>query len=149
MQLSVFNKQKDLKISSLSVKKLIRAFLETEGLSPEFVSVSFVKEEEICRMHEQFFDDPSPTDCISFPIDSTEDQELQFLGEIFVCPLTAIKYAEGKKIDPYREATLYVIHGLLHLIGYDDTSPPLKRKMRRAEARHLSIIDKLGLWLHS
>lgn len=148
MQLNVFNKQKDLKISTRSAKKLIQLFLKTENLAPDSVSVYFVKEKEICELHDQFFDDPSPTDCISFPLDFSKDEGIQVLGEVFVCPKTAINYSHLKQLDPYKETTLYLIHGLLHLIGYEDTEPQMKRKMRRAEARHLKIIEKEGQWLH-
>ena len=48
-------------------------------------------------------------------------------------------------VDPWDELTLYIIHGLLHLMGYDDLNPKDKRKMRRAEAKHMHKIKKLGI----
>lgn len=94
---------------------------------------------EISKLHAQFFDDPSPTDCISFPIDGS------LLGDIFVSPQAAIDYVQKKGGNVQSELLLYVIHGLLHLMGYDDMEKNEKRRMRRAEKRHLLNLQKLGL----
>src|SRR5262249_2821323 len=108
------------------------------------VSVNFVDTETICEIHAEYFDDPSPTDCISFPLDG-EEEEYRVLGEIFVCPQTAIEYAEAHGCCPYQETTLYIIHGLLHLIGLDDIYEKDRAEMRRRETRHLENLKKLKL----
>ena len=105
------------------------AVLDLKKIQCEEVSLYFVTERAICQLHRQFFDDPSPTDCITFPIDQ------ETLGEIFVCPKVAICYASEMQIDPYEEVALYIIHGLLHLIGYDDLTPPERRIMRKNEKK--------------
>jgi probable rRNA maturation factor len=130
------NKQKDLKIISKNIKALVKNFLSLEKTTCHEVSIHFVDEKTICQLHQQFFNDPSPTDCISLPMDD-EDEPYRVLGEIFVCPKAAVDYAEKHQTDPQRELCLYVIHGLLHLIGYDDIDPKDRAKMRRAEKRHL------------
>ena len=109
----------------------------------------FVDKSKMGKVHEIFFSDPSPTDCMSFPIDPpikekpTEDYHV--LGEIFVCPQVAIEYATQKNLDPYIETTLYVIHGLLHLLGYDDLDATSKKEMRKMEKKCLEIVNSFSI----
>lgn len=138
MRVNVINRQRDLSLDSRVVKKLVKRVIEDEGESCDEVSVYFVKTAEISKLHADYFDDPSPTDCISFPLDDTQDSEgYRHLGEVFVCPAVALSYATKKSLDPTQETLLYIIHGLLHLLGYDDQDPKAKRRMRRAEKRHV------------
>lgn len=130
----VYNRQKDLKIGKGSARALVQSTLDHLQIRCEETSIYFVTVKEISRLHDQFFQDPTPTDCISFPLD--EDH----LGEVFVCPAVAIEYAKKKNLDPYAEASLYVVHGLLHLIGHDDLEEKARRSMRKKEKscmRHL------------
>ncbi|MBS0615489.1 MAG: rRNA maturation RNase YbeY [Verrucomicrobia bacterium] len=125
MKISIFNRQKDLSISRSSVKKLVELVLEDRETE---VVIHFVGKKKISQLHDQFFDDPSPTDCITFPMGG------DILGEIFVCPQVAKEYDPR---HPYRETSLYVIHGLLHLLGYDDIQRSDRIKMQRAQNRLL------------
>lgn len=148
MKILVFNKQKDLPIKIPSVKRVVKEILSLEDQIFDEVAIYFVSSEEICRLHQEFFDDPSPTDCISFPMDSHDDPGHRILGEVFVCPKTAMNYLESKKNAPdvYQEMTLYVVHGLLHLLGYNDIKKADVLKMRKAEVRHLqNLIDSKAL----
>jgi len=123
----IYNHQKDLKIDKSLTKALVNSVLTHLKVNCDEVSIYFVNQKKITDLHEAFFDDPTPTDCISFPLDDKE------LGEVFVCPAVAIQYASKKKLDPYDETALYVIHGLLHLIGFDDLEPKERRTMRKKE----------------
>ena len=84
---------------------------------------------------------------MSFPIDPpSEDRDFHHvLGEIFVCPKVAVEYALENDLDPHKELTLYVIHALLHLIGYDDIDESDRKKMREEEKRCLSIVEPFSL----
>lgn len=114
----------------------MKGVLSHMDASPEEVAIYFVPEKKICQLHDQFFQDPSTTDCISFPIDE------EYLGEVFVCPATAIKYSAKNELDPYEEASLYVVHGLLHLMGYDDLTPKEKANMRKKEKSCMNHLKK-------
>lgn len=140
MNIHVFDQQQTLKFSLTTVKELVAATVKLEGQRCDEVSIYFVDTPTICQLHEQYFDDPSPTDCVSFPIDS-EDAPYRVLGDVFVCPETAIAYATQHSADPYHEITLYVVHGLLHLMGYDDIDETDEKTMRIAEARVLRALD--------
>lgn len=150
MIVNVIDRQSDLKISVDQVKILVQEVISYEGQVCHEVNIYFVDTPSICELHEQFFDDPSPTDCISFPIDEEEEiVNYRLLGEVFICPATAFAYAAETNGDPYKETTLYVVHGLLHLMGYDDLNEEDILSMRGAEERHMQHLQTSGLQLFS
>lgn len=149
MDILVIQNQNDLKISSFSVKKVVLEFLFVANVHFDEVSIHFVDNETMCDLHAEYFDDPSPTDCISFPMDDLEEIGYRVMGDLFVCPKTAIDYVMSAGGDVYQELTLYVIHGLLHLIGFDDVEEGDRLEMRKAETTHLEHLRLNGIWIHS
>jgi len=151
MKVLVFNEQEDLSIAQDTVKPVVKHVLAAEKRHTDEVAVYFVTTEEISRLHKEFFDDSSPTDCISFPMDEEQAAGYHILGEIFICPKTAIDYVMkmGEEVneDCYRELTLYLVHGLLHLIGYDDVEDENRIKMRAAEGRQMEPLIRQKLLL--
>ena len=134
------NTQKDFPIKKRLICQLVRSVLEFLEVECKEISIYFVTRKKISALHERFFQDPSPTDCISFPLDD------EHLGEVFVCPSVAIAYAKEKRLDPFEETILYIVHGILHLIGYDDLTPADKKIMRRMEKKCMERIrSKLDL----
>lgn len=105
------------------------------------LSVAIVTDKTIARLHDAFLSDPTPTDVITFE----GDRDAGVAGEICVSVDTADRFARehGKVFS--EELTLYVVHGWLHLAGYDDLKPELKRAMRRAEARAMKLLASKGL----
>lgn len=144
MYVHLFDLQQDLPVDKDLIQQLVPAVISLEGQSCSEVAVYFVERKEICVLHEEFFQDPTPTDCISFPMDA-EGEEDRILGEVFVCPSVAKEYAETHNLDPKRELLLYVIHGLLHLLGYDDIEDKDREQMRAAERRHMDHLEDVGL----
>lgn len=80
-------------------------------------------------------------------MDSPIQEKSGLLGEIVVCPEVAFEYAQKKRIDPYQEIARYLIHGFLHLVGFDDLDKQAKRKMRSQEETFLKLLKKEGLVL--
>ncbi len=134
LQIHIDNHQKALPISKRFMKSCVKKILSFLNVECEEISLYFTTEKKISLLHEQFFQDKTPTDCISFPIDR------RHLGEIFVCPAVAIAYAKKHGKDPSEETLLYVIHGILHLVGYDDMNPKSKRIMRRMEKKCMNYL---------
>ena len=149
MIITVHNKQKNLSLSTPQAKKILLLLLKELHISTHEVIVHFVTKAKIAKIHGDFFADPTPTDCMSFPIDpptkKPTKEEHHILGEIFVCPQVALEYAEKKQIDPYIETALYMIHGFLHLIGYDDLEPSARKKMRSMEKKCLTLTHSFSL----
>ncbi len=116
------------------------------------LSLVFLTDPELSRLHADFLADPTPTDVITFEGDSTHGTA----GEICVSVDAAWRHtrtaglrrqvvASARKSDAAfsSELTLYVVHGWLHLAGYDDLVPAQKRAMRRAEARALRLLHSM------
>jgi probable rRNA maturation factor len=136
VEVIVHNAQKDLTLSERSVEPIIQSVLSLEKRKTDSVIVYFVTKKKISALHKEFFNDPTPTDCISFPLDETD------LGEVFVSPRAAIEYVKTSGGNVYEETTLYLVHGLLHLLGYDDLSDQEEKKMRAAEKRNMEKLKR-------
>ncbi len=105
------------------------------------LSIALVDDEVIARVHDDFMDDPTPTDVITFPA----NPEMESAGEIIVSVDHAISRA-AELGEPFsRELSLYLIHGWLHLAGYDDRNESDRAEMRRAEQEALAILDAAGV----
>ena len=117
-----------------------------ENRSSGQVDVFFVTEERICTLHEEHFNDPSPTDCMTFPMDPP-GPDCEMLGTVFVCPKTAICYCEDQGTDAYEECTLYIVHGLLHLLGLRDKTESEQKEMRQAETKCMDLLRSRHLIL--
>lgn len=100
------------------------------------LSIAFVDDAAIARVHADFMDDPSPTDVITFPADPSMDSA----GEIIV----SVDHARERAVELgqafSRELSLYLIHGWLHLAGFDDRSDEDRLKMRAAEKDALDLL---------
>lgn len=140
----ITNDQNDLPIDEQKIVKIVESFCQLENIHADEVSITFVSTQMICQMHADYFDDPTTTDCISFPMDD-EGEEYRVLGEIYVCPQTAIDYCREHGGAPFGETVLYVIHGLLHLIGLDDLEDQDIKEMRKREQAHLENLKSLIL----
>ena len=106
------------------------------GPGPGELSLAFLTDAALARLHADFLQDPSVTDVITFEAQPA----LGSAGEICVSADTAWRYANEHRRDFSEELTLYVVHGWLHLAGYDDLQPAKKRRMRAAEARALALL---------
>ena len=102
------------------------------------LSVAFLTEPALARLHGRFLGDPSATDVITFGGDRAGGTA----GEICVSVDAAARHAGRGRPRLSAEITLYVVHGWLHLAGYDDTRPAAKRSMRRAEARAMRLLAR-------
>jgi probable rRNA maturation factor len=110
---------------------------EFRGGCPEgALSVAFLGDPALARLHARFLRDASPTDVITFGGDAAH----RSAGEICVSVDAAARRCGRARASLSRELTLYVVHGWLHLAGYDDTRPAAKRAMRRAESRAMRLL---------
>jgi probable rRNA maturation factor len=107
---------------------------------PGELSLVFLTDKALARLHGDFLDDPTTTDVITFE----GHPAAALAGEICVSADTAATYAKKHRRDFATELTLYLVHGWLHLAGYDDLQPALKRVMRRAENRALKLLQANG-----
>lgn len=118
-----------------------RAKLAGCSAPPGELSVTFLTDPALAKLHADYLDDPSPTDVITFE----GDEALGHAGDICVSVDTALAYAEKHDVRFAEELLRYVIHGWLHLAGYDDLHPKKKRRLRAAEDRALKLLRTAGL----
>jgi probable rRNA maturation factor len=84
----------------------------------------------MARVHGDFLGEPTETDVITFPY-----------GEILICPAVARDRAAEFNLEVEQEILLYALHGLLHLAGYDDTTPELAKEMASAQMKLLEQVQ--------
>lgn len=101
------------------------------------VSIAVVDDVQIVDVHKEYLDKDTVTDVISF--DLSDDDESVF--EIVVNAQQAIRQAQKRGHKPESELALYVVHGLLHNLGFDDIDKEDAQKMHRMEDEILKEMD--------
>ncbi|PTY00531.1 rRNA maturation RNase YbeY [Opitutus sp. ER46] len=113
------------------------------------LSLVFLTDVALAELHDQFLQDPTITDVITFegnPVLGTAGEICVSADAAFrqTLPSGDARHGAHATSDFSRELTLYLVHGWLHLAGYDDLAPAKKRVMRRAEARALALLESAG-----
>jgi len=105
------------------------------------LSLVFLTDRELAELHDRHLGDPSVTDVITF----SGEPSVGSAGELCVSADAARRQAPRNGPETFsRELALYVVHGWLHLAGYDDLAPARKRAMRRAETRAMNLLSRAG-----
>lgn len=138
----ISNRHTRLRIDRRALRDAIHLLDESahrfmDGPPPGELSIAFLTDGELARLHADFLDDHSTTDVITF----SGEAAFGTAGEVCVSPDTAANFAAKHHHDFSTELLLYVIHGWLHLAGYDDLEPTKKRRMRAAEKRAMSVLE--------
>lgn len=109
------------------------------------LGVRFVDAQMISSLHQQYFDDPSETDIITFP--AAEIAEIDdYLGDIAICYPVAIQHANEHDQDPLSELEFLLLHGMLHIVGWDDQTDHDRQAMLAEQERILHEFEtSLGL----
>ena len=139
--LSIHNAHPRLRLDKKAVARVITILDEHRakvlgGCPGGELSLAFMTDAKLAKLHGDFLDDPTTTDVITFE----GEPAFGVAGEICVSADTARAYSKSNDKDFSEELTLYVVHGWLHLAGYDDLQPAKKRKMRAAEARAMKLL---------
>jgi probable rRNA maturation factor len=132
--ISISNRQKLLPVDRRRIRGAIRAILKDAGCRRGEVSVAVVDDTAIARLHQEFLDDPTPTDVLSFLLERSEEL---LEGEVVVSAETASANAPRYRCTPSDELLRYIVHGALHLVGHDDRTPRQRAAMRRREDAYL------------
>ncbi len=106
------------------------------------LSISFVSESEIQGLNRVYHGVDAPTDVLAFDLGDAGDDPDSFLGDIYICPDVADEAAESEEIDLGQEVLRLVIHGVLHLMGYDhpDGADRCESEMFRLQERLLASL---------
>ena len=136
------NRQRRLSIDPRPVRRLLEAVLAGEGVAPgRPLEVALLRDGALAEMNARFRGRPGPTDVLSFPADPRgwPPEEPRPLGEIVVSVDRACEQAAARGLAPARELERLLVHGALHLTGYDDHTPAERARMRRREERYLRL----------
>ncbi|HAM44259.1 MAG TPA: rRNA maturation RNase YbeY [Propionibacteriaceae bacterium] len=130
------NNESGLEVDTERLLKLATFALDELRIHPEAeLSVLLVDEDTMSAYHEKFMGEPGPTDVLSFPMDELRSPDpddepvLGVLGDIVLCPTVTAAQAAASDRTPEEEADYLLIHGLLHLLGYDHAEPAEKKTM--------------------
>ena len=136
MKVTITTLQDHVKLDAVLIRRAVRYVMKKERRG-EDVSIAFVDDARIAELNEQFLKHAGPTDVIAFNLDSPCDPD-GLLGEVVVSAEMAAAEARRRHIAIERELLLYVIHGVLHLLGYDDSAPREARLLRGRQRRLLN-----------
>lgn len=134
MQIAIANQQSALPIDEDRLRKAAAAICEGAGYTEGALSVAVVDDPTIHELNRRHLDHDYPTDVLSFAL---EDEPPRLEGEVIVSSETAIANAAEYGWPPEHELLLYVVHGVLHLVGHRDKADDEVAAMRDAEARYL------------
>jgi len=125
------------------VKKIVRQILKAERVAPPYeVSLVFADSETVQQLNRDYRGVDEPTDVLAFYMLPQKEADSSFalppdgvtrLGEVIISYPQAAEQAKEQGHSPERELALLVIHGILHLLGYDHEEPDEERKMKERE----------------
>lgn len=142
--------EQEVPLSRGRLRRLAELVLEREGLPDDAeAGVRFVSDRAMARLNSRFLGREGPTDVLSLPIENlrpgggwpdTGGAPLN-LGDAFVAPSYVHRRAARRGDDPESEMGLMVVHGLLHLLGYDHQLP---EEAERMESRERELLAGAG-----
>lgn len=166
------NTQHAIELDLESAAALAGFVLEAEAApDPLEVSIAFVDDAVIAGLNERHLEHEGPTDVLAFPMDDAppkvavaetpdvahegaepgvpaEQSAQGVLGDVIVSAERAIAFCRDYGGDPLDELALYLVHGLLHLLGYDDLTEADCARMEQRQAELLERAAKAGVVLH-
>ena len=131
------------------LRRVARLTLNALGCSGADLHLMVVDDREIRRLNRRFLGKNRPTDVLAFGVDVEEEGRAPLLGEIVISWETARRQARRLGHSLEEELSLLTIHGLLHLVGYDDSDPTESRLMHERErSLFIKFVGKPspGLW---
>lgn len=128
------NQQATMPVDEHRLARAARLILADHGPETVELSVAVVDNPTIHALNRRFLNHDYPTDVLGFVL---EEQRQRLEGEVIVSADMAAAEAGTHGMRPEDELLLYLIHGVLHLVGFDDKSPDERRRMRAAERHYL------------
>ncbi len=161
MTIDIFaaDEQHDVPVTLVTWVDLARHALEDEGVrGPAEVSLLFNDEATMGALNQQFMGKSGPTDVLSFPIDfedepggrnpdagttgpgeAPEPEIPQLIGDVVICPSVAARNAREHECSTEDEIALLVVHGVLHLLGWDHE---VDEEAEQMEARERELLSR-------
>lgn len=140
ISVTVVDRQRMVRVGAAWLEGVVRRALARQGIERATICVLLVDDRRMATLHRQWLGLPGPTDVITFDLGGGLPDAIE--GDIAVSVETARRVAREVGWSARHEAAYYVVHGLLHLAGYDDHEPTDRRAMR---ARERVLLRAAGL----
>jgi probable rRNA maturation factor len=135
------------------VRRIAQQILKAEGVVPPYeVSIVFADSETVQKLNRDYRGVDEPTDVLAFYMLHQKEADSSFalppdgvtrLGEVIISYPQAVEQAKEQGHSPEKELALLIIHGILHLLGYDHEEPEEEAEMR---TREKELLEKCLLW---
>jgi probable rRNA maturation factor len=140
MEILINNEFPEIKVDTRKIKQQIGKVLTSLDCNGHEISILFVGDQEIRNLNHQFRDVDRPTDVLSFPQVLAGELEIPgalVLGDVAISLETARCQSEEHGLSFEEELTLLLIHGILHLLGYDHEISSQEENRMRSKTREL------------
>lgn len=139
MKIEIVNQQKVKRINLKSLRRQLNKISTLLNLSSSKISIVLCDNKAITNLNRKYFKKASSTDVISFPLKDNFDPD--YLGEVVVSVEEAVEATRRVASTTWwDELLLYIIHGILHLIGYDDRN---KKERGQMEKKQQELLHKI------
>ena len=128
--------RQSLPIDREGLTELAREALRGEGVGRAELSVSFVEDGEMSELHRTYAGEEGPTDVLSFPMDEEDESGRRIVGDVVIAPAVAVR---NQPEDPAAELRLLLVHGILHVLGYDHEDEEDRARMWARQERYSGV----------
>ena len=138
MIIAIFNRQKTKPIRIRPLRSLVQSLGEELDLARAQIGIHLVTAGEMTQVNETYLNHAGSTDVITFDHAGSMAETCipqNLYGELFVCVDEALLQARRFNTSWQAEVTRYIVHGILHLLGYDDRTPHRRKLMKQEENR--------------
>ena len=128
----ILNQQREVRVARRPLESFLRRVKRELGLNQSDVTVCLISDKAMARLNQNFRKKKGPTDVLSFPSvarskppqlrrksNATNSASHEYLGDIAISPATARRYAKNNGRHLASELRVLILHGVLHLLGYD------------------------------
>lgn len=133
-RIQISNRQR-LPVDEAALAALAREVLVAEGVPRAELSVSLVEDREMAELRERFLGEAGPTDVLAFPMGEEDEGGTLLLGDVVIAPA----YARRRNPDLAAELRLLLVHGVLHLLGYDHEGEEERAEMWARQERYSGV----------
>lgn len=141
VKVTIKNSQKKIPIDPRTIKKAALKVLSSQSKEKSGeISICFVTDKRIKRLNRLYLGKNEPTDVLSFDLTETDDAKKKLFADIIISTDTALSNSKIFKTSALCEIHMYVVHGLLHLLGYDDGTLKERRIMEQKTKQVLKAL---------
>ncbi len=138
MKITIKNLQNKLPVSEAKIKKLILKIIEGEGIKESgCINICFTDDSLIKKFNLKYLKTNSSTDVMAFNLSNNSIGKI-LLADIMISTDTALRNAREFKTKTDYELMLYIAHGILHILGYNDHNKTQRKLMRKKETEYVN-----------